>query len=145
SPVVEKHLSGERGSIPVASAARAAVVQSDNTAANLLLAQIGGRQEFTARLRRWGDTVTRLDRVEPDLNENVRGDERDTTTPSAMAATLWRLAFGALLPDREREQLRSWGHETETGRARIRKGLPSSWRAGDKTGSCGTAYNDIAW
>jgi len=145
SPVVEKHLRGERGSIPIAIAARAAVVQSDNAAANLLLARVGGPQELTARLRRWGDSVTRLDRIEPGLNENVRGDERDTTTPSAMAATLWRLTFGTLLPDREREQLRSWGRETETGRARIRKGLPSSWLAGDKTGSCGNAYNDIAW
>ena len=145
SPVVERHLSGESGTIRVADAARGAVVQSDNTASNLLLAQIGGPQEFTARIRKWGDGTTRLDRVEPVLNENAPGDDRDTTSPSAMAATVWRLAFGTLLPAPQREQLRDWGQQTETGRARIRHGLPRDWVSGDKTGSCGNAYNDIAW
>jgi len=145
SPTVETRLSGDRGEIRIADAARAAVTQSDNTAANLLLARIGGPSDYTARLRRWGDRVTRLDRTEPDLNENKPGDERDTTSPSAMAVTLWRLVFGPVLPERQREQLRDWGRQTETGRARIRAGLPAGWSAGDKTGSCGTAYNDIAW
>lgn len=145
SPVVERRLAGDSGSIPVGEAAGAAVTKSDNTAANLLLDRIGGPTDFTARLRRWGDAVTRLDRTEPDLNENVVGDERDTTSPSAMGTTLWRLAFGTVLPHAQREQLRSWGRQTETGRARIRAGLPAEWIAGDKTGSCPTAYNDIAW
>ncbi len=145
SPGVEPRLAGESGTIPVADAARAAVALSDNTAANLLLGRIGGPHGFTARIRAWGDGVTRLDRTEPDLNENKQGDERDTTSPSAMSTTLWRLAFGNVLPDAQREQLREWGRQTETGRARIRGGLPSGWMAGDKTGSCGSAYNDIAW
>src|SRR3989454_11362976 len=60
---------------------------SDNTAANLLLTTIGGPKELTAFLHNMGDHVTRLDRWEPELNEAIPNDERDTTMPVAMATT----------------------------------------------------------
>lgn len=126
-------------------AARDAVVLSDNTAANLILKQIGGPAAFTAALHRAGDTVTRLDRVEPELNENVRGDVRDTTSPIAMATSAASYVFGNRLQPDYRKQLRDWMIESETGRKRIRAGLPQGWIAGDKTGTCGTAYNDVAF
>src|SRR3989454_12094304 len=64
---------------------------SDNTAANLLLTTIGGPKELTAFLHNMGDHVTRLDRWEPELNEAIPNDERDTTMPVAMATTLRKL------------------------------------------------------
>ena len=64
--------------------ARAAVVVSDNTAANLLLARLGGPPGLTQFVRSLGDATTRLDRNEPDLNVNDPGDDRDTTSPRAM-------------------------------------------------------------
>ncbi|UPV93468.1 serine hydrolase [Escherichia coli] len=57
----------------------AAITMSDNTAANLLLTTIGGPKELTAFLHNMGDHVTRLDRWEPELNEAIPNDERDTT------------------------------------------------------------------
>ncbi len=57
---------------------------SDNAAANILLKAMGGPAAFTKFMRSIGDETTRLDRNEPDLNSNLRGDERDTTTPRAM-------------------------------------------------------------
>ena len=44
-----------------------------------------------------------------------------------------------------RKQLRGWLIESQTGLKRIRAGLPQGWVAGDKTGTCGTAYNDVAF
>ena len=41
---------------------------SDNTAANLLINRLGETQAVTAYVRGIGDDVTRLDRMEPDLN-----------------------------------------------------------------------------
>ena len=70
------------------------VTLSDNTAANLILRHMGGPAEFTRRLRQLGDNVTRLDRYEMALNQNVRGDPRDTTSPAAMAASASRFLFG---------------------------------------------------
>ena len=73
----------------------AALELSDNTAANLLLETIGGPEGLTRYARALGDQQTRLDRVEPDLNSAIPGDERDTTTPAAMLgqpadASSWR-------------------------------------------------------
>lgn len=123
----------------------AAITLSDNTAANLLLAAIGGPAALTAWLRTQGDGVTRLDRTEPTLNEARPGDPRDTTTPAAMAGTLGGLVLGDVLTPRARARLAGWMIACRTGGRRLRAGLPADWRAGDKTGSgaFGTA-NDAA-
>jgi beta-lactamase class A len=41
--------------------------------------------------------------------------------------------------------LRRWLVASRTGQRRIRAGLPAGWQAGDKTGTCGTAVNDVAF
>lgn len=129
-------------------AAHHAVTLSDNTAANLLLARLGGPEAFTAWLRDAGDRVTRLDRNEPTLNENAPGDPRDTTTPGAKAELVGNLLWGDQLSAADRRILRDWLVETSTGMARLRGGLPDGWNAGDKTGTCGgegqPEFNDIA-
>lgn len=146
SPGTEKLVGPDgRGEQQLGMAARDAVVLSDNSAANLILKQMGGPDVFTAALRRAGDSVTRLDRIEPELNENAPGDERDTTTPIAMATSAAGYVFGNRLGAGHRKQLRGWMIESETGLKRIRAGLPQGWIAGDKTGTCGTAYNDVAF
>lgn len=146
SPGTEKLVGADgKGEQRLGFAARDAVVLSDNTAANLILTQIGGPAAFTAALRRAGDAVTRLDRVEPELNENAPGEERDTTSPIAMATSAASYVFGDRLQPDYRKQLRGWMIESETGLKRIRAGLPQGWVAGDKTGSCGNAYNDVAF
>jgi len=146
SPGTEKLVGADgKGEQRLGFAARDAVVLSDNTAANLILAQIGGPAAFTAAVRRGGDNVTRLDRIEPGLNENAAGDERDTTSPIAMATSAASYVFGDRLQPDYRKQLRGWMIESETGLKRIRAGLPQGWVVGDKTGSCGNAYNDVAF
>lgn len=146
SPGTEKLLGPDgKGEQRLGFAARDAVVLSDNTAANLILKQMGGPAAFTAALHRAGDTVTRLDRIEPELNENALGDVRDTTSPAAMAKNAAAYVFGDRLHANYRTQLRGWMIESETGLKRIRAGLPQGWLAGDKTGTCGTAYNDVAF
>lgn len=137
--------SRDRGEWRAGFASQAIVEQSDNTAANLLLRRLGGPAAFTAWARRMGDPVTRLDRYEPALNENARGDERDTTSPAAMARLTARIIFGDMLHVAHRRNLRRWTFNSETGVRRIRAGLPQRWLTGDKTGTCGTAYADVAW
>ena len=147
SPVTSMHL--ERGHMTVAELAEAAQKTSDNLAANLLLDLIGGPKGFTEKLREIGDTTTRLDRYEPEMNLVPVGEVRDTTTPLAMAATIRTLLSGALLSKQNKQLIRTWMEETRTGLSRLRAGFPRDWRAGDKTGT-GIAdgmpnkYNDIA-
>ena len=143
SPVTETRV-GDRG-ITVAELCAAAVTQSDNTAANLLLDSIGGPKGLTAFVRSIGDEVTRLDRREPELNEALPGDPRDTTTPAAMVSSLRKLVLGDALSEASRMQLTEWLVQNKTGDKRIRAGLPAGWKVGDKTGTGtrGTA-NDVA-
>ena len=117
--------------------ARAAQMTSDNPATNILLRALGGPAAVTAFWRSIGDDVSRLDRFELDLNEVPPGEFRDTTTPAAMARTVAKIVYGAVLPEAERAQLKGWMVETETGLAYVRAGLPEGWAAGDKTGFSG--------
>jgi beta-lactamase class A len=138
----------EQGWLSVAELSQATVTVSDNTAGNLLLAQIGGPEGLTAVLRSWHDPITRLDRTEPSLNTNLPGDLRDTTTPRVMTENLRRVLLGDILTQSSRERLIEWMTASTTGSARFRAGLPTSWRAGDKTGTGQNgACNDvvIAW
>lgn len=141
SPVVEKH-DGSVG-LDIVSLCEATMVISDNTAANLLLAEHGGPAGLTAWLRSIGDEVTRLDRNEPSLNEAAIGDPRDTTTPAAMVATMHKLLLGDVLSAASRGLLVEWLVNNQTGDKRLRAGLPG-WRVGDKTGTSGThVSNDV--
>lgn len=129
----------------VSDLCEASMTWSDNTAANLLLATIGGPEGFTRYLRSIGDATTRLDRIEPGLNANVRGDERDTSTPDAMVATMEKLLFGESLAEASKEKLIGWLVANRTGDKRIRAAMDPAWRVGDKTGTGENgAANDIA-
>ena len=149
SPRTTDHLA--RGWMTVDDLCAAAVEVSDNGAANLLLAQIGGPQDFTRFARSTGDSVTRLDRNETDLNQNLPDNPRDTSTPAAMTRTMQRVLAGdGVLSAAHREKLIGWMVACETGLTRLRAGLPNTWRVGDKTGTGGSEHNAtndvaIAW
>ncbi len=132
APVTKQHVGGE---MTVAELCEAMVTISDNTAANLLMASVGGPSAITQYARGIGDSVTRLDRTEPELNTADAGDPRDTTTPQAMAHNLQTLTLGVALLPPSRDQLNTWLVGCKTGDAKLRAGLPKDWRIGDKTGS----------
>ena len=132
SPMTERHI-GVPGTT-VGALCEATVTLSDNTAANLLLARLGGPAGLTRFLRQLGDTVTRLDRIEPELNEALAGDERDTTTPAAMLRSMRALVLDGALSTASRAQLKAWLIGNKTGDKRLRAGL-RGWLVGDKTGS----------
>jgi beta-lactamase class A len=143
APFAREHV--DEGSVTVEDLARATVTVSDNTAANLLLAKIGGPAELTRFVRSLGAVVTRLDRTEPTLNSNEPGDPRDTTSPRDMAELMRRLLCGNTLSDASRERLLSWLRDCKTGKDRLRAGFPRNWIVGNKTGSgAHSAMNDVA-
>ena len=123
----------------------AAVEWSDNSAGNMLLESFGGPAGLTAYMRASGDPITRLDRREPDLNEALPGDPRDTTTPAAMVKFLQRTILGHALTPQSRDLLTGWLVACRTGDKKIRAGVPTGWRVGDKTGAGErNATNDVA-
>jgi beta-lactamase class A len=143
APVTKEHLKG--GGMTLGALCAAAIEQSDNTAGNLLLNAIGGPAGLTNFVRTLGDRVTRLDRIEPELNSAIPADERDTTTPAAICSDMQRLLLGDALSETSRRQLEDWLQRNETGGAMIRAGVPKNWIIGDKTGrGSNGATNDIA-
>ena len=142
SPVTEKHL---QSGMTLAELSAATLQYSDNTAMNKMIGYLGGPDKVTAFARSIGDVTFRLDRTEPALNTAIPGDERDTTTPLAMAESLHKLTLGNALGEQQRAQLVTWLKGNTTGGQSIRAGLPASWVVGDKTGAgdYGTT-NDIA-
>ncbi|MFN7400021.1 MAG: class A beta-lactamase [Sandaracinobacter sp.] len=146
SPVVEPFVGK---TLSLGQLAEGAQKTSDNAAANLLMRRLGGPHGVTQRLRAIGDQVTRIDRVEPEMNLVIGKDPRDTSTPEAMAQTTARLVLGDVLKPAARAQLASWMVDTQTGLQRLRAGVPTGWTVGDKTGTGygpgrPTRVNDVA-
>ncbi len=112
---------------------QAALQVSDNTAGNLLLEAIGGPPAVTAFARSIGDSSTRLDRRETELNSAIPGDPRDTSTPAALGGGYRELLTGDTLPPALRRQLEDWMRANQT--SSVRAALPPGWTTADKTGS----------
>lgn len=147
APVAKQHLA--HGGMTVQALAEATQTTSDNTAANLLLGLMGGPAGFTQHLRDLGDPITRLDRLEPAMNLVPLGEQRDTTTPAAMARTTALMLTGTALSAASRQRLANWMVATQTGLRRLRAYAPAGWRVGDKTGTAMAPgmvdkYNDVA-
>jgi beta-lactamase class A len=113
--------------------AHAIIEISDNDAANLLLAEIGGPAAVTRFARSVGDPVTRLDGAEPVTD--ARGEARDTTSPLAMARNFERIVLGNVLAPASRAALTEWLAGAKTGPRRLKAGLPAGWRLAHKTGT----------
>lgn len=142
SPVTSQHVDS---GMSVQEILDAAVCFSDNTAGNLMFAEIGGPAGYGAALAQIGDTVTRPSRRETDLNLAVPGDFRDTSTARALAGDLREFALGDALPKNRRAILVDLLQRNTTGATLVRAGVPNGWVVGDKSG--GGRYgtrNDIA-
>ena len=87
----------------------------------------------------------RCDRMEPELNSNLKGDPRDTTTPEAMARLLRTAMETEYLSKGSHDRLVDWMKGATTGRGRILAGVPQGWSVAHKTGTSGNgAVNDVA-
>lgn len=141
SPITEKHVAE---GMTVEELCKAAIMYSDNTAANLLIAKLGGPQAVTDFAHSIGNKVFQLNYIETLLN-SVGGIREDSSTPKAMALTLQKLTLGSVLAAPQRNLLVTWMKGNTTGEKRIRASVPKGWAVADKTGSGDYGVtNDIA-
>lgn len=134
SPVLEKQVGKP---ITLSDACFATMTTSDNTAANIVINAVGDPKSITDFLRQIGDKETRLDRVEPELNEGKLGDLRDTTTPNAITSTLNQLLFGSTLSEASQKKLESWMVNNQVTGNLLRSVLPVKWSIADRSGAGG--------
>jgi beta-lactamase class A len=144
SPAIDRYR--DEGSLSIIRLCSAIVELSDNGAANMLLRRIGGPEALTRFIRGCGDPVTRLDRFETELNSNLPGDPRDTTSAAAMAGLVRTLMLADVLSQSSRNHLSVWLKKSVPGADRLEAGLPSPpWLVGHKTGTgANGAVNDVA-
>ena len=145
SPITKDHVAD---GMTIAELCEYSITHSDNTAANLLLQELGGPTAITRFARSIGDDVTRLDRWEPELNSAEPWRETDTTTPRAIARSYARLVLGGALAPDDRSRLTGWMLANTTSDERFRKGLPADWVLADKTGGGRYGGNNdagVAW
>lgn len=132
SPITKQYVNT---GMKISAICDAAIRYSDNTAENLLFRQLGGPDGLNASLHRLGDNTTHADRIEPELNDAVPGDVRDTSTPRALGTDLMKFTVGNALPPDKRALLNEWLQGNTTGATLIRAEIPAGWRVGDKTGT----------
>ena len=140
APVMEKRIGD---TVTGAELCAITLASSDNSAANLLLKLLGGPDQLTAFLRQQGDNITRLDRMETELNSAIPGDLRDTTTPNAMARTLQHLLLGQGLSKPAQQQLRQWMINNQVADGLLRSVLPDGWGIADRSGAGGNGARAI--
>lgn len=141
APVTEPAVGG---TLTIEKLCQAAVKISDNPAANILIRELGGLEAFRDWYRSVGDEVTRVDRLEPELNQFAPGDERDTTTPTQAAANVRTVMLSARLDSAQRRRLWAWMNTTPTSPARLKAATPLGWTMGHKTGTSSKGLtNDI--
>lgn len=114
------------------------IVNSDNTATNMLINLLGGINALNEQFRSWGLEATVLRNPLPDL------DGTNTTSAADLVRVLALVDQGELLEMRSRDRLFSIMQRT-ANRTLIPDGLvDESAIAYNKTGDIGTALGDIA-
>lgn len=127
-----------------------ALINSDNTATDALLAAVGGPAVVNRWVRATGITGFRLDRdiatlVRDDgqYNPATTVDPRDSATPLAMAQFLTGIYQGRWLSSSSRDFLISTMERCVTGKRRIRGQLPLEARVAHKTGTLSNTSSDV--
>lgn len=141
APVTEPAIGG---TLTIEQLMKGTVEVSDNPAANILIRELGGLDALRAFYRGIGDTDTRVDRLEPEMNR-LDGD-KDTITPVQSVANLHRLLVSSDTPlsAGSKSLLMRWLVDTPTGMGRIKAGVPAGWTVAHKTGTGGYGpVNDI--
>ncbi|WP_168195145.1 class A beta-lactamase [Shewanella sp. SNU WT4] len=129
--------------ISVNDACQMTLTSSDNTAANIVLDAIGGPVALTQFLRAQGDAITRLDRCEPELNQGMPEDVRDTTSPKAVVHTWQQLLTAKVLSESAKAQLTTWLQHNQVANDLLRKTLPQGWLIADRSGAGGYGARGI--
>lgn len=127
------------------------ILNSDNTACDVLLRLSGGPRAVMARVQALGIEGMRADRSEKELAADYKRshaqflkDRRDTSTPDAMVALLAKFHQGETLNPPGTLFLREMLQQSTTGPNRLKGLLPPSTVVAHKTGTWGeAAMNDV--
>jgi beta-lactamase class A len=127
------------------------ILNSDNTACDVLMRLSGGPRAVMARVQALGIEGIRVDRSEKQLAADYKRsrsqflkDSRDTSTPDAMVALLAKFQQGETLKPPGTVFLRELLEQSTAGQNRLKGLLPAGTVVAHKTGTWGeAAMNDV--
>ncbi|MEQ7790184.1 class A beta-lactamase [Staphylococcus nepalensis] len=144
SPITEKYVGSQ---MTLKALIQASMLQSDNTANNKIINEIGGIKGFHEELKQLEDNISNPQRLEPELNLYDPTSTADTTTPKAAAMTLKHILTNEDMSKANRNLLKNVMIHNETGDTLIKAGVSKQAVVGDKSGQ-GLTYgtrNDLAF
>ncbi|QUS60197.1 class A beta-lactamase-related serine hydrolase [Synechocystis sp. PCC 7339] len=126
---------GKRSSYPALEVVTKMIVISDNTATNMLIKRLGGKEFLNQRLQTWQMPQTKINNYLPDL------EGTNTTSPQDLALLLVKLQGGEFLSLKSRDRLLNIMQQTKT-RTLLPQGLEPEAQIAHKTGDIGTVLGD---
>jgi beta-lactamase class A len=112
------------------------IVISDNSATNMILKRLGGKEKVNARFKSWGLTATTIRNRLPDL------EGTNTTSAGDLVNLLGGVEAGRWLKPRSRDRLLDIMRSTETN-SLLPQGLAPSARIAHKTGNISKVVGDV--
>ena len=110
------------------------IINSDNTATNMIIERLGGKDELNRRFKEWGLDVTVINNPLPDL------EGTNMTSPRDLAMILVKVNQGELISLRSRDRLLEIMRQTRT-RTLLPRGIKNMLPS-PKTGDIGTVLGD---
>ena len=123
------------------------MINSDNRATDILMADLGGPRVLDQWLRERGVTGLRVDRNIAQLLAAKRDlwDHRDSSTPKAMVELLRRIYKAELIKPESRNYLLDVMARCQTGKNRMRALLPFGTPVEHKTGTLNGYTSDVGF
>jgi beta-lactamase class A len=120
-----------------------AMLHSDNTSSDVLLAQLGGPAEVRKFLLAKGHGGISVDRFERDIERDYGtarfhdaiAERRDSASANSLAKLIADLYAGRLMSARASAEAIDLMQQVATGSRRLRAGLAPQWRLAHKTGT----------
>ncbi|WP_324282459.1 serine hydrolase [Cyanobacterium aponinum UTEX 3221] len=111
------------------------IINSDNTATEMIIERLGGKDELNKRFQEWGLENTVIRNLLPDL------EGTNTTSPRDLGILLAKVNQGDLLSVRSRDRLLEIMRRTKT-QTLLPQGLENNAIIAHKTGDIGTVLGD---
>lgn len=111
------------------------IINSDNTATNMIIERLGGKDELNRRFQEWGLEATVINNPLPDL------EGTNTTSPRDLGMILAKVNQGDLISVRSRDRMLGIMRETRT-RTLLPQGIEKDAMIAHKTGDIGKVLGD---
>ncbi|GEM76584.1 class A beta-lactamase [Vibrio sagamiensis] len=116
--------------IDLTTLCEAATLEGDNTAANVIMRELGGPQTTVLFLRSIKDTKTYLTEYFP-TDSSLRGN---SSTPNTMVLNLRNILEGDKLNYGAREQLKTWMKNIKRSKSKVFPTIPEGWSIAERRG-----------